>query len=139
MVKINLRKFYPFYNNDVFVEVSDEVAAALAEAERLERNYMRRSFYNKAHYSIDAGDGIEKAAALQTLDPSEALLLMERHCCLCCALNSLPEIQGRRIEARYILGKSKREIAAAEGVSVSAVDESIGKGLRAMKNFFKKF
>ena len=42
MSKINLREFYPFYHNDLFVEVPDEVAEALAEAERLERNYIRR-------------------------------------------------------------------------------------------------
>ena len=35
---INLRNLYPLYHNDLFVEVSDEVAAALAEAERMERN-----------------------------------------------------------------------------------------------------
>ena len=38
MKKINLRDLYPFYHNDLFVEVSDEVAAAMAEAERMERN-----------------------------------------------------------------------------------------------------
>ena len=46
MQTINLRNFYPFYTHDCFIEVSDEVAQALAEAERLERNYMRRMFYN---------------------------------------------------------------------------------------------
>lgn len=30
MTKINLRDFYPFYHNDLFVEVPDEVATALA-------------------------------------------------------------------------------------------------------------
>lgn len=59
MAKINLRDFYPFYNTDLFIEIPDEVEAALLEAERLERNFMRRRFYNKAHYSLDAGDGIE--------------------------------------------------------------------------------
>ena len=32
MKTINLRDYYPFYNNDMFIEVSDEVAAALQEA-----------------------------------------------------------------------------------------------------------
>lgn len=59
MKKINLRDLYPFYHNDLFVEVSDEVAAALAEAERMERNYIRRVYWNKAYFSLDAGDGIE--------------------------------------------------------------------------------
>ena len=49
MAKINLRDFYPFYNSDFFVEIPDEVETALLEAERLEKNYNRRRFYNKAH------------------------------------------------------------------------------------------
>jgi len=60
MTKINLRDFYPFYNSDFFVEIPDEVETALLEAERLEKNYIRRRFYNKAYYSLDANDGIEK-------------------------------------------------------------------------------
>lgn len=31
MTTINLRNYYPFCNSDLFIEVSDEVAAALAE------------------------------------------------------------------------------------------------------------
>ena len=51
MKTINLRDYYPFYHNDLFIEVSDEVAAALQEAERQERNYLRRVVYNKAFYT----------------------------------------------------------------------------------------
>jgi hypothetical protein len=71
MQKINLRDYYPFYGTDVFVDVPDEVAAALLEAERLERNYIRRVFWNKAHYSLDARDGIEYDALLLSLSPCE--------------------------------------------------------------------
>ena len=48
MAKINLRDYYPFYNSDFFVEISDEIKDALLEAERLEKNYIRRRFYNKS-------------------------------------------------------------------------------------------
>ena len=71
MTKINLRDFYPFYTTDLFVEIPDEVAAALCEAERLEHNYIRRMYWNKAHYSLDAGDGIEHEAILVSLSPCE--------------------------------------------------------------------
>jgi len=64
---------------------------------------------------------------------------MERHCQLCQALNSLPEVQGRRIEAHYILGKTQREIARAEGVNERSVRRSIAHGLAEMKTFLKKF
>ncbi|HBC91605.1 MAG TPA: RNA polymerase subunit sigma-24, partial [Pelotomaculum sp.] len=48
MAKINLRDYYPFYNADLFIDIPDEVAAVLVETERLERNYIRRMFWNKA-------------------------------------------------------------------------------------------
>ena len=139
MKVINLRDYYPFYTQDALLEVPDEVAAALAEAQRLERNYISRMYYHKAHYSLDVGDGIE-ASAIRCHDftPEEVLELTEQYRLLCRALNSLPEIQGRRVEARYLLGKKGREIAEAEGVSCSSVSGSIKKGLTAMRKYMKE-
>ena len=137
MKKINLQDLYPFYHNDLFVEVSDEVAAALAEAERIERNYIRRVYWNKAYFSLDAGDGIEHEALFVALSPCE---LYERKVTtqeLRAALNALPDTQGRRVYAHYILGLSKTEIARAEGVAKSRVSESIERGLRNMEKFLK--
>ena len=136
---INLRDYYPFYTHDSLLEVSDEVAQAMAEAERLERNYMRRMFYNKAQYSLDADDGIEASATeCHILSPEAVLDLMERHCRLCRALNELPELQGRRVEAHYLLGKRVQEIAKEEGVGERNVRKSIQRGLEGMKKFLKK-
>ena len=137
MKKINLRDLYPFHHNDLFVEVSDEVAAALAEAERMERNYIRRVYWNKAYFSLDAGDGIEHEALFVALSPCE---LYERKVTaqeLRTALNDLPDTQGRRVYAHYILGLSKTEIARVEGVAKSRVSESIERGLRNMEKFLK--
>lgn len=137
MAKINLRDFYPFYHNDLFVEVPDEVAEALAEAERLERNYIRRVYWNKAYFSLDAGDGIEHEALFVALSPCE---LYERKVTaqeLRVALDALPEKQGRRVYAYYILGMSKTEIARVEGVAKSRVSESIERGLRNMEKVLK--
>ena len=139
MKTINLRDYYALYNQDALLEVSDEVAEALAEAERMERNYKRRMVYNRAQYSLDAEDGIEASAVeCHSLSPEVVLDLMEQHCRLCRALNSLPEIQGRRIEAHYLLGQSQKEIAKAEGVSENAVSKSIQKGLETMRKILKK-
>lgn len=138
MKKINLRDLYPFYHNDLFVEVSDEVAAALAEAERMERNYIRRVYWNKAYFSLDAGDGIEHEALFVALSPCE---LYERKVTaqeLRAALASLPEMQSRRVYAHYILGMSKVEIARAERVHEKTVRTSIERGLRNMEIFFEK-
>jgi len=138
---INLRDFYPAqYTQDEFIEVSDEVAAELRADKRYEKAHDRRMRRNKA-YSLDVEADMEAAAiASNTDNPEQIFAMMERHCNLCRALNSLPEIQGRRVEAHYLLGKSIQEISKAEGVSDSAVKESIDRGLKAMrKNYFNNF
>ena len=69
---INLRKQYPsLYTEDVFVEVSDEVAEAILLAIRQDNNYRRRTCYHKAYYSLDRGDGIEHDALHFTPSPEE--------------------------------------------------------------------
>ena len=96
-------------------------------------------YYHKAQYSLDTGDGIE-ASVIRCHDftPEKVLELTEQYRLLCRALNSLPEIQGRRVEACYLLGKKQREIAEAEGVSCSSVSGSIKKGLAAMRKYMKE-
>ena len=66
------------------------------------------------------------------------LELKERFCRLWNALNSLPEIQGRRVDAHFILGMTYREIAQAEGVDKSSVRESVLGGLKSMKKYLQK-
>ena len=138
MAKINLRDFYPFYNTDLFIEVPDEVNAALLEAERLERNFIRRRFYNKAHYSLDAGDGIENDILFVSLTPCELYELKMTAEQLQAAMASLPDKQRKRIYAHYILGMSKSDIARTEGVDESAVRDAIERGLKNMEKFLKK-
>ena len=60
MTKINMREQYPdFYKTDYIIEVPDEVAAVMKEHDRLEAAYRHRTYYHKAHYSLNRGDGIE--------------------------------------------------------------------------------
>lgn len=137
MTTINLRDYYPFCNSDLFIEVSDEVAATLAEDKRREQNYLRRVAYHKAFYSLGAGDGIENEALFRSLSPCEVYerkLTMEQ---LYAALDALPDKQGRRIYAHYILGLSKTAIARAEGVSVEAVSVAVERVLKNMEGFLK--
>ena len=54
------------------------------------------------------------------------------------ALNSLPEVQGIRVEAHLILGKSYRQIAREQGVDKSVVRRSVKRGMAAMKKYLKK-
>ena len=139
MTTINLRDFYPWYINDEYIEVSDEVAAELQANKLYEAAYQRRVARNRAQYSLDCDDGIEYSACLSEPTPQELLERMERFCALWNALNTLPETQGRRVEAHIILGKSYREIALEENVDKSAVRKSVQAGLRSMKKYLRKF
>ena len=136
MTTINLRDFYPWYIQDQFINVSDEVAAELLAVKRYEVAHQRRITRNKAQYSLDCDDGIEYSACLSEPTPQELLERKETFCRLCRALNSLPEVQGRRIDACIILEKSVKEVAEAEGVCEDTVRQSIKRGLERMRKIF---
>ena len=138
MATINLKDFYVWYTHDEFIEVSDEIAEVLFADKRYHKAHDRRMKRNKS-YSLDFEADMEAAAVdCHSDNPEYIFTMMERHCNLCQALNSLPDIQGRRIDAHFLQGKSHAEIAQAEGVSESAVQASIQKGLANMKKYFKK-
>lgn len=136
MTTINLKDFYYWYTQDQFIEVTEEVAETLRASVRYEAAYQRRLTRHKAQYSLDCEDGIEYSACLHEPTPQELLERMELFIRLWNALNSLPEIQGRRIDAHIILGISIKEIAEADGVHEESVRQSIKRGLERMKNTF---
>ena len=138
MATINLRDFYPWYTQDEYIEVPDEIAEELRADKRYEAAYRRRVTYHKAQYSLDCNDGIEYSACLHELTPQEVLEMKERFFLLWNALNSLPEIQGRRVDVHVILGMTYREIAQAEGVDKSAVRRSVLCGLANMRKYLQK-
>ncbi len=138
MTTINLKDFYYWYLVDELVEVPDEVAEELMAGKRAEAAHAERVRYNKAYYSLDCDDGIEYSACLHEPTPQELLDRVEVFVRLWNALNSLPEIQGRRVDAHLILGKSFRQIAREEGVSKSAIRDSIHCGLERMKKYLRK-
>lgn len=139
MVEINLRHFYPWYIEDCFVEVSDEVAAEFHADHLYEAAHQRRTRRNKAVYSLDLEDGIEYTACFMEPSTQELVERMEQIEQLCCALNALPDAQGQRVFEYFLLGRSQTEIAADEGVSVKTVHASIRRGLEFMKKFLEKF
>ena len=137
---INLRDYYYWYTQDEFIEVSDEVAAELNKGRSCDKSHKQRMRRNKSFYSLDRGDGIEASAyESSTYNPEAIFTKMDDYCRLCCALNSLPEVQGQRIEAHYLLGMSQRDIAKAEGVNERRVRVSISKGLSNMKKHLENF
>ena len=138
MTTINLKDFYYWYTQDQFIEVTEEVAEALRASVRYEAAYQRRLSRHKAQYSLDCEDGIEYSACLHEPTPQELLERMELFVRLWNALNSLPEIQGRRVDAHLILKKSYRQIAREEGVDKSAVRCSVKCGIDRMKKYLQE-
>ena len=137
MTTINLKDFYPWYTHDEYIEVSDEVAKEFIASKRREAAHAERVRYNKAFYSLDAGDGIEQTALFQAMSPCEIYerkMTLEQ---LYAAMDALPDKQGRRLYAHYILGVPQTEIARAEGVGLTAVNNSIERGLRNMEKMLK--
>lgn len=137
---INLRDYYPaFYAADFLISAPDELAKLLMQWEREEKTYERQRYRNKAHYSLDRGDGIEHRIQCTAPSPSEIYerkVIFEQ---LYAAILALPDKQAKRVFAHYFLGMSKAAIACAERVSRNVVCASIKRGLRNLEKIIKNF
>ena len=144
MAIINLRRYYPHYSKDKFIDVSDEVAAALDEGKRIERRQdKKRTYYHV--YSIDQTPAIENHTMFLMLSPEELLIHDEDEAAvelmlanLALAMTQLSPVQARRLHARYVLKKKYREIAADEGVTSSCATESVTCAIKKLQKFFIK-
>ena len=140
MKKINLRELYPdVYTTDFFVNVTEEVLDVIQTAQWLEAAYERRMYRHKAHYSLDCGNGIEKAAVFRTATPEDIFEEKQFQEQGYATVMKLPEKQAKRIYARYYLGMTVNEIAEVEGVDPSRVRDSIPWIKAACKIFLIKF
>ena len=91
MKEINLRDYYPFYTQDVIVEVPDEVANLLREYKLAEAAYILRTYRHKAYFSLDYDTSVERDALVIVLTPAEILEQQEENARLYQALASLPD------------------------------------------------
>ena len=121
MKKINLRDYYPYYTQDMIVEVPDEVALLL-------REYML----------LDRDEGIEREILQKPLNPAEIWEQRQMTELIYKGLSKLPVKQRQRIYAHFFLGMSKTDIARAEGTDASSVRKSINRGLHQLKKYFEK-
>ena len=146
MQTINLKQYYPFCKEDIFVEVSDEIVEAFLLDKRAEAARDRKMFRYKAFYSLDCNDGIENAA-IGWAQPSPEDYLIEKEELaeyeelirrLYEAISSLPPMQARRVHARYMLGMKVKDIAAMEGITPSQAGKSIHAALRRLRRYFAR-
>lgn len=138
MKKIILRTQYPWYKGDEYIEVSDEIAEFIESFVRQEQNYTRKQRYNRAIYSLDEDNGIEKSILFVSESPDELYEKKLTNEELYRAISMLPEIQAKRICALYFQDLAMTKIAEIEGVSVEAVSKSVEKGLTNLEKIFKK-
>ena len=143
MKTINLRWMYPHYRHDEFVDVTDEVWAAMYQAQREMENNERRKVYHRAYYSLDAYSWTENYALEHGRSPEEIVLEQEERAARLRLLAALPEAlsratptQGRRIVAYYIAGINQPEISRREGVHSSKISVAIRRGLRNMRRYY---
>ena len=142
MAIINLRRYYPHYPKDKFLEVPDEVAEALEEGRRIEhRQDNRRSYYHV--YSMDCTPAIENHTMFLVLSPEELLIRDEDEAAaelvlanMAAAMTLLSPTQARRLHARYALKKKFRETAADEGISGSCACDSVTGALKKLQKIF---
>lgn len=138
MVTINLKDFFYWYISDEYIEVTEEVAAELRADRRYEATYQRTARRHKALDDLENDDRLEYAVSYGEPTPEALLERLETFYCLWNALNSLPPMQGRRVDAHIILEVSYHKIAKREGVYWTTVRCSVEDGLRAMKKFFEE-
>ena len=136
---INLRDYYPFYNEDTFAEVTDEVAAQLRRFELDDAAHRIRSYRAKAYYSLDRGDGIECEAINKPPTPDELLDREQISMLLREAMSTLTPKQARRVYAYAVLGKTKVEIAEAEHIQKTSANESVERGLEKLRRKIQKY
>lgn len=119
MKTINLRDYYPFYQHDGLLEVPDEVANLYDDYKRTEQAYQRQKYRYKAHYSLDAGDGIE-----------HDILFAE-------ALQTLSEKKRNVILLSYFMEMSDAEIAREMNLVRSTIHEHRKRSLALLKNIME--
>ena len=141
--EIDLREVYPFHLQDkdipqtvmVTEDIYNEVKAVNSFDESLRRANRRNRII-----SLDTDDGVKAAISVDATtniansnDPVDILEMIRWYGYLYCALHSLPKVQRRRIVKHFIKCKSQAEIAKEEKVSVTAVNGSIKKGRKNMR------
>lgn len=139
MIKINLRHYYPHYTSDVYIEVPDDIAIELHAFENEDVAFRMRRSRNRAFYSLDREDGLEREMQFSTPSCEDGFFREHLACSLFSALQKLPVVQARRIYAHYILGMSNLAIARVEGVNESKIRKSITHGLCNLKIKLKEF
>ena len=137
MKLIGLKDEYPWYSEESYIEITDEVADVFKKFSRAEQAHRAKLSYHKAYYSLDVHNGTERSIVFVVNTPQELYERKAMYAEIYSAIRRLSEKQAKRIYAKYFLGMTMTQIAKAEGVSVKAVSKSIGTGLKKLRHILE--
>lgn len=131
---IDLRKEYPHLDSTYSeYPVSYKIGAVFEEYRLAEQALEKRRTRNGDVVSLDSDPGIEAHIADHQPGPEDETIKHIQNEALYKAMRSIPRKQAERIYAYYFMDMTLDEIAAAEGVSKSAIRKSIILGKTELK------
>ena len=135
MITINLKDFYPWYGQDEYIEVPEEVVWEMLADKRYEAAYTKKIKRHKVLSFSDYGDKTQEWCNQTAPDPQRMAEIRELLEQFLEILEALPEIQSRRIRAYIILDMTLSEIALQEEVSIATVQRAIQRGIKKIQTF----
>lgn len=132
MITVNLKDLYYWCKEDVFVEITEEMLEAMKAADRQESAYKRRTYYHRAHYTLDMGDGIANKCITKPETPEEIYIREETEATILAAIGELTEAQQRRLKLYYYDGMRYSQIARMEGVTDGSISSSVKSALKQL-------
>ena len=131
---IDLRKEYPHLDSTYSeYPVSYKIGAVCEEYRLAEQALEKRRTRNGDVVSLDSDPGIEAHIADHQPGPEDETIKHIQNEALYKAMRSISRKQAERIYAYYFMDMTLDEIAAAEGVSKSAIRKSIILGKTELK------
>lgn len=131
---IDLRKEYPHLDSTYSeYPVSYKIDAMFEQYRLAEQALEKRRCRNGDVISLDNEPGVEAHILERVPGPEEEVMRHIQNEELYKAMRSIPRKQAERIYAYYFMDMTLDEIAAAEGVSKSAVRKSIMLGKTELK------
>ena len=131
---IDLRKEYPHLDSTYSeYPVSYKIDAMFEQYRLAEQALEKRRCRNGDVISLDNEPGVEAQILERVPGPEEEVMRHIQNEELYKAMRSIPRKQAERIYAYYFMDMTLDEIAAAEGVSKSAVRKSIMLGKTELK------
>ena len=132
MKNINLKDFYPYYQDDCYITVEDDVYDALMQLKRAEHAASEKIRYHKANLEFNSyTETLLKSESLE-----ESYIQVEQTLRLKQAINKLTIKQKTYINQYYFEGMTMEQIAQRHRIGKAGVSITIK---RALKNLKKRF